>query len=204
MRSTGSQHQRNRSGQPSPPYPDEETEAHRQEGTCPRSHSQSVAEPGLDSENPHLGNIEATSELEARRFEPGPGASLSWGEGRELTSAEHPEPPTTIPGPSYLGHFSGPRKQLLPLSPFHTRGTHTQGGSEGPAPGYMGLWSQPYTCNGVEEGIGGRRKGAQPPASPDPHPSPPSERNAETRGHAWLVMWGPGRIDQVRQGVDHR
>lgn len=112
-------------------------------------------------------------------------------------SAGHPEMSTTVPGPSSSDHFSGPRKQMLPLSPFHTR-RHTlrEAGVRCPGlhswrvfiQGLCGLFCTPgasspaLICNGVEEGVGGRRKGAQHPASPDPHPKPTLRQERRHQG----------------------
>ena len=51
-------------------------------------------------------------------FEPGMGATSElWG-CRELTFAEHPGVPSTVPGPSYFDLFSGPRTWKFAIVPI--------------------------------------------------------------------------------------
>lgn len=130
-------------------FPDEETEAPRQEGTCPRCHSQWWHSLGwILLPNSETAMWQASLLFHGWRLSGvwagAWGLPLSCGEGRGLPFVEHPGVASALAGPSYLGHFGGSRKWILPVTHEET-GTQRLGW---PARGHTAGVFSPRVCGG--------------------------------------------------------
>lgn len=106
-------------------FPDKETEAHEQEGTCLRSHSRLVPGSGLDPVTQfraHVVSITAASWLGTQwRLSQGVGLTLSSGEGRGLTFAEHPGVPSCSRSFTLRSFQWAPEVDSITVPILHTR-----------------------------------------------------------------------------------